>query len=94
MSRNGRKQKNKFSLWVVNKNSNYKNQCAGECEEGRQCKRRVECPAFEAEEAKLATLTSFSTEWLKLAKKLAALNCNGEENWVCCETYKETGGFD
>ena len=66
---------------------------AGECEPGWQCRQREDCPAFKEEESNLETLTTLTPEWLKLVSKLKDLQCNGERNWVCCETKRELGDF-
>ena len=66
----------------------------GECEKGLQCKQKWECPDFKEKETKLETLTILSTEWLQLISKLKDLKCNGENDWICCETEKIKGGFD
>ena len=66
---------------------------AGECEEGWQCKQRVNCPRFLQEEAKLDALPRFSPEWPKLASELKGLECDEEEDGVCCRTqFKIVGG--
>ena len=66
---------------------------AGECKLGWQCRQREECPAFNAEQANLETLTLLTPEWLNLVSTLKDLQCNGEKNWVCCETKRELGDF-
>ena len=65
---------------------------AGECEEGWQCKQRVNCPRFLQEEAKLGALPRFSPEWPKLATELKGLECDEEEDGVCCRTQFEIVG--
>ena len=75
-------------------NKNYESIFLGECEEGLQCRPKWECPAFKEQESNLETLTSFTPEWLQLVKKLKDLKCNGENNWVCCETGKIKGEVD
>ena len=59
--------------------------CAGECEEGWHCKSREGCPSFKEEQAKLDSLTSFSTEWFELLSELKGLECEGEKNGICCK---------
>ena len=66
----------------------------GECEKGSQCTEKWECPDFKEKESKLETLTKFSAEWLQLVSLLKDLKCNGQNDWVCCETDKIKGGFD
>ena len=58
---------------------------SGECEEGWQCTPREECPAFQEKDSNLEVLTSLTPEWWQLVESLAALNCGGEKNWICCE---------
>ena len=65
----------------------------GECEKGWQCTPTEECPPYKEEESKLETLTSLSSEWLQMVSRLKDLKCNGEENWVCCESGKIKGWF-
>ena len=66
----------------------------GECEKGLQCKQKWECLDFKEKESRLETLTSFSAEWLQLVSTLEDLRCNGEKDWVCCQTVKIKGGFN
>ena len=70
---------------------NYLSKLAGECEEGWECKKVEECPAFKEQESNLKALTTLSPEWSKLVAKFEALKCKGENNLVCC---KRNGGFD
>ena len=45
------------------------------------------------EQAKLDALPSFSSQWLQLLSKLKDLECNKEDNGVCCRTqYKIVNG--
>ena len=67
---------------------------AGECEESWICKPREECPAFKEEQAKLDALTSFSPEWTALLTKLKQLECETEENGVCCNSIKTKGKLE
>ena len=66
---------------------------AGECEDGWHCKKREECLGFKEKQSNLEALTSFTPEWFDLASELADLKCNGEKNWVCCETGERGGGL-
>ena len=61
---------------------------AGDCKAGWHCKHREDCPAFKEEQAKLAALTILSQKWVTLVNRLAQLNCEGEENGVCCKSLK------
>ena len=57
----------------------------GGCEKGWVCKPREGCPSFKEEQAKLDSLTSFSTEWFELLSELKGLECEGEKNGICCK---------
>ena len=57
-----------------------------------QCKQKWECLDFKERELKLETLTSDSAEWLQLLSTLEELRCNGENDWICCEKGKISGG--
>ena len=57
----------------------------GGCEEGWICKPREGCPSFKEDQAKLDSLTSFSTEWFELLSELKGLECEGEKNGICCK---------
>ena len=66
---------------------NYFSKLAGECEEGWECKKGEECPAFKEQESKLESLTLWSPEWEALASKMKDLQCSSsKKNSVCCET--------
>ena len=61
---------------------------SGECEAGWHCKQRKECPAFQEEQSNLEGLKSFTPEWLELVSKLTQLECDGEDDGVCCKSIK------
>ena len=66
---------------------------AGDCKAGWHCKQREDCPVFKEEQANLAALTTLSSPWLALATQLSKLNCEGEENGVCCKSLKNERYF-
>ena len=57
----------------------------GGCDEGWICKPREGCLSFKEDQAKLDSLTSFSTEWFELLSELKGLECEGEKNGICCK---------